>query len=164
MISETELRDMQARADAASGDTWHPGEENGSPVVIVAADRERSVLTLRRDLAPASAADVAFVAHARDDLARLITALVGGAELTATEWATIAARSDSASPGPWTPFLTDDGGIGGSNVIWVSDDDDQPDLYIWIDSEPAPNGDYEFVAHVREDIPRLLAELSSSQP
>jgi hypothetical protein len=48
-------------------------------------------------------------------------------------------------------------------VIWVSDRDDEPDLYLWMDSEPAPNDDWEFVAHAREDIPRLLEQLSSSQ-
>jgi hypothetical protein len=160
MIDETRLRDMRARAEAASGDAWRLDQQDGHPVVRVeAGGRPTGVLRLMRDLDPAGLADVDFVAHARTDLDRLIAALTGGPDLPAATRAEIDARVRAASPAPWRPFLSDDGGVGGSNVIWVSDEDDQPDLYLWLGESPAPNGDYEFVAYARDDIPALLAEL-----
>ena len=120
MIDETRLREMRARAEAASGDTWRLDQQDGHPVVRVeAGGRPTGVLRLMRDLDPAGLADVDFVAHARTDLDRLITALTGGPDLPAATRAEIDARVTAASPAPWRPFLSDDGGVGGSNVIWV---------------------------------------------
>jgi hypothetical protein len=76
----------------------------------------------------------------------------------------IRARCDAASPGPWRAFLEEDGGLGGSSVIWVTDGDEVPDLYLWLDGRPASGADFEFVAEAREDIPRLLAALDPDNP
>jgi hypothetical protein len=56
------------------------------------------------------------------------------------------------------------GGLGGSSVIWVTDGDEVPDLYLWLDGRPASGADFEFVAEAREDIPRLLAALDPDNP
>jgi hypothetical protein len=161
VIAESELRGMHARAAAASGERWRLDHRDGIPVVVIESDgHPPSVLRVMRDGAPSATADVAFIAHARDDLARLVAALERKADLSNEVHAEITARSAAASPGPWTPFLTADGGIGGENVMWMSDDDDQPDLYLFLDSHPASTGDYEFIAHARDDIPRLLSELA----
>ena len=73
------------------------------------------------DCDPASAADVAFVAHSRDDVGRLIRAVRGQAALSAEDVQGIAARCDQAGNGPWRAFLEPDGGMGGSNVTWIGD-------------------------------------------
>ncbi len=160
MIDETRLRDMRARAEAASGDAWRLDQQDGHPVVRVeAGGRPTGVLRLMRDLDPAGLADVDFVAHARTDLDRLIAALTGGPDLPAATGprSTPGCGRRARRPGGRSSATT--GGVGGSNVIWVSDEDDQPDLYLWLGESPAPNGDYEFVAYARDDIPALLAEL-----
>jgi hypothetical protein len=69
----------------------------------------------------------------------------------------IAARCDAASPAPWRAFYGP--GIGGDDFIAVSDSDDEPDMYIKRDRQPAGVADLEFIANVRQDLPRLIAEI-----
>lgn len=103
-------------------------------------------------------------------MARLIDALSGGATLSSDVLEHMHARCSRASPGPWLVSLESDGGVGGCNVISVSYDDDEPDLYLWRGEELtahaaadlAADADFEFVAAAREDIPRLIAEAMSS--
>ena len=163
MLHDEELAAIQARAEAASGARWLSGREaKGVAVVHVEfAAGPSAVMRVMRDLRPASEDDVTFIAHARDDVRRLVDAVRGIAPLSEEELRAIAARCNAASPGPWKAFLEEDGGIGGSNVIWVSDAEDQPDLYLWLGTKIAPRGDFEFVAQARQDIPRLLSELNA---
>jgi hypothetical protein len=128
-------------------------------VYVTFADGTGQLMRLTRDLQPASANDVTFVSAARQDIQRLIAALRLGDAVGDHELAEIERRCRAASPGPWQAFLESDGGIGGSSVIRVSDDDDELDLYLWIGKDLAPDADFEFVASAREDIPRLLAAL-----
>ena len=58
----------------------------------------------------------------------------------------IEVRFGRASPPPWKVFLEEAGGIAGSNVIWVSDHDDEPDLCLWLNDQLAPGANFEFVA------------------
>jgi hypothetical protein len=127
-------------------------------VRIQKRDGSTSILRLTHDCDPAPAADVAFVAHSRDDVGRLVRAVRGQTALSAEDVQAITARCDQASSGPWRAFLESDGGIGGSNVIWIGEGD-HPDLYLWLDSRIAPGEDFEFVAQARQDIPRLLDEI-----
>ena len=161
MMSEHEFAAIEARVAAATGDSWGPGlDEAGMPVVCVhLRDGAEEVLRVTRDRAPAGEDDVHFVAHARIDLQHLIASLGGAAPLPDEELDRIEARSARASPAPWTVFLEEDGGTAGCNVIWVSGNDDEPDLYLWLGPDLAPSADFEFVAAARQDIPSLLAEV-----
>jgi hypothetical protein len=70
--------------------------------------------------------------------------------------AEISRRCEQASPGPLTASLDSDGGLGGCNLITVSAEDDQPDMYLWCKDQLAADADFVFVAGARQDIPRLL--------
>jgi hypothetical protein len=161
VMSEDDLHTIEARAETASGERWLAGgDDDGATVVHVEhRDGSTSVMRLTRDLGPASEADVAFVAHSRDDIGRLVRAIRGQARLTAEDIRQIAARSDQASNGPWQAFLESDGGMPGSNMISIPGGDYEPDLYLWLDTRIAPDADFEFVAHARQDIPSLLKEV-----
>jgi hypothetical protein len=88
------------------------------------------------------------------------------APLTADEIAAIKARSDAATPGPWTVIAEGYDGVGdlkmgpdGAEVVTL-------DLGgIAYCSDPYPRGDncpsenMMFIAHAREDVPRLIAAL-----
>jgi hypothetical protein len=50
--------------------------------------------------------------------------------------------------------------MSGDSFIRVGGlDDDEPDMYVSRDSAPASIADKDFIAHARQDIPRLLAEV-----
>jgi hypothetical protein len=169
MITEMELTEIAARSQAASGSSWSLRRDpQGNPVVHVALDDGgEEVLRVTRDPTPASGADVEFIAHARRDVARLVGAVRGVVELAQDERPKIESRCRGASPGPWMVSLESDRGVGGSNVITVSYDDAQPDLYLWRGGDwsswerddLASDGDFEFVASARQDIPKLLDAL-----
>jgi hypothetical protein len=69
----------------------------------------------------------------------------------------IGTRIASASPGSWTAFIGSDGGIGGSDVIRVSEGDGEADMYLWLGPDLAPSAVYRFVAEARQDLPAPLA-------
>lgn len=114
-------------------------------------------LRVTRDGDPASDGDVLFVGHAFLEIPRLLEALESGRRLSAEDAAGIGMRIAAASPGPWSAFIESDGGIGGSDVIRVSDSDSQADMYLWIGRELAPSDVFRFVAAARQDLPALLA-------
>lgn len=171
MIPAAELAKIMARSHAASGSFWTLWrDEAGNPMVCVAfPDGHEELLRVTRERAPASAADVEFIAHARQDVERMVEGLRGAVELTTEELQDIDTRCRRASPGPWMVSLESDGGAGGSNVITVGFDDSEPDLYLWRGGDwsswrhddVASDGDFEFVASVRQDIPKLLEALRS---
>ena len=66
-------------------------------------------------------------------------------------------RISSARPGHWTPFIESDGGIGGCDVIRVSEGDSEADMYLWLGPDLAPSAVFRFVAEARRDLPALLA-------
>lgn len=73
------------------------------------------------------------------------------APYTAAELTAILARADAATPGPWA--WADEPEVGCSlrlahlTLHWESD------------GEPGADDDAAFIAHAREDVPRLVAEL-----
>lgn len=159
MITEIEVAQIEALETATSGVRWRfDGQRDGAPSVLIdMEDGSTHQLAVTREDVPASEDDVAYIAHSRDDVRALVAFLRHGEGLSIERLEEIARRCDRASPAPWRVFLGSDGGVGGDSVIWVSDADDQPDLYLWIGSGPAADADYEFVAAVRRAIPRLTA-------
>ena len=80
--------------------------------------------------------------------------------LSPVELAEIEARCRAASPAPWTAFIEADGGLGGCDVIRVSEQDNEPDLYLWFGLgllDLAPSANFRFVAAARQDILDLSA-------
>lgn len=69
----------------------------------------------------------------------------------------IESRHIVASPAPWTAFVGP--GIGGPDFISIGDDDAEPDMYVSRDAKPASAADLDFIAHARQDIPRLISEV-----
>lgn len=160
MISDVELGEIEDRAASTTGVRWGPGRApDGSHVITVELDDgSAQQISMTREREPASAYDVEFVAHGRNDAEGLIAFLRGTAPLSTEQLEEVARRCDRASPAPWKLFLESDGGVGGGSVIWVSDQDDESDLYLWAGSKPAAEVDFEFVAAIRQDLPRLIAE------
>jgi hypothetical protein len=74
----------------------------------------------------------------------------------------IEGRCQAASPGPWKAFVEGRDHWSGDDFIRVSDDDDEPDMYVHrATSEglrPASSNDLDFIAAARQDVPRLLSQ------
>jgi hypothetical protein len=119
-------------------------------------------LRVTRDGRPAADGDVLFVGHVFSDIPRLLEMLEAGGHLSADEAAVIGTRIAAASPGPWRAFIESDGGIGGSDVIRVSESDSEADMYLWIGRDLAPPAIFRFVAEARQDLPALVAALLGS--
>ena len=65
----------------------------------------------------------------------------------------IRARCDAATRGPWRAFIEDRDHESGSDFIMTGGPQDRgPDLEI----SGATRADLDFIAHARQDIPRLL--------
>jgi hypothetical protein len=80
--------------------------------------------------------------------------------LTADELAAIRERVDAATPGPWESFVEGRDHTSGADFIRTGGfRDDCPDIYVQHESRPAPPNDLDFIAHARQDIPRLLGEV-----
>jgi hypothetical protein len=80
--------------------------------------------------------------------------------LTDAELDAIEARVVGASKAPWQSFVEGRDHTSGDNFIRVGGlDDDEPDMYVSRDTVPASVADQDFIAHARQDIPRLLAEV-----
>src|SRR5260370_42633337 len=85
-----------------------------------------------RELAPASQADSQFIGHARSDVERLLQAIQGKAVLGPEAITWIEARCRAASPAPWRAFIEAEGGLGGCDMIQVSDQGAERDVDIWL--------------------------------
>jgi hypothetical protein len=171
VIAVPDLAGITARLSAATGEWSQPRRDDQGHLVVVAGRSAgtEEILRVSRDGVPASDEDVEFIARARHDLERLMASLRGEMRLSDRELDAIAERCARASPGPWLASLEREGGIGGPNVITVSMDDDEPDLYLWRGGDwtswdrLADDADFEFVAAARQDIPDLLAALRGPQ-
>jgi hypothetical protein len=77
-------------------------------------------------------------------------------EITPEELAEIQARSDQASPGPWTSMVEARDHTSGSSFIMVGlPTKRREDMEI----SGATADDFDFIAHARQDVPRLLEEI-----
>lgn len=152
------LTNVRRRLAAASPAPWRVERTDDDPVFIRTGGTGR--IFLKRDSANADESDYAFVAAARNGLPALVEAAESGQRgVPDSELQALLRLADSATPGPWTPHIEDSGPIGGCSVIWVDGTNAVPDLYVWLEDEIAPNGDVEFIAHARQDVPRLVDEL-----
>jgi hypothetical protein len=87
-------------------------------------------------------------------------------QLTDADLAAIQGRLDAVAPGPWRAMVEGRDISSGSNFIQVGGDNEVnievvPEEHI---ADPAVRqvwmeANYDFVAHARQDIPRLLAEV-----
>ncbi len=81
-------------------------------------------------------------------------------QMTDDDLAAIEARLRAASTGPWQSFVEGRDHLGGDNFIRVGGlDDNEPDMYVMRDSSPAAVADLDFIAHARQDVATLLAEV-----
>jgi len=69
-------------------------------------------------------------------------------------------RLTEASPGPWKAYVEGRDHLGGDTFIMVGPEDDPAaDMYVTRDLTPASIADFDFIAHSRQDIARLLDEV-----
>jgi hypothetical protein len=73
--------------------------------------------------------------------------------LTEEELSRIEGRAAAATVGPWTAHVEGRDFLGGSSCITTGGDD--------IELSGAAEADYDFIAHARQDIPRLVEEIRS---
>jgi len=71
--------------------------------------------------------------------------------LTTDEIEAIKARYEQATAGPWKSFIEKRDEFSGSDFIQTEGED----IYL----TGATDADHDFIAHARQDIPRLIAEI-----
>ena len=76
--------------------------------------------------------------------------------LTDAELAAIKARCKAATPGPWKPYIEGREHLSGSSFIMTGEGAARGED---IELTGATEADYDFIAHARQDIPRLLEEV-----
>jgi hypothetical protein len=158
MISEQYLDEVRARWEAVRDIAIEIADGSDGHAKILTRHGARQVeLRVTREGDPTGDGDVLFVGHAFSDIPRLLEALESGSLLSAEDAAGIGMRIASASQGPWTAFIESDGGIGGCDVIRVSESDSEGDMYLWMGTDLAPSAVFRFVAEARQDLPALLA-------
>ena len=77
--------------------------------------------------------------------------------LTDAELEEIRKRCDAATPGPWKSFIEGRDHTSGSSFILTGSVGRRRDD---IEMSGATGADQDFIAHAREDIPRLLEEIA----
>lgn len=77
-------------------------------------------------------------------------------EITPEELAEIQARCDRARPGPWKSMIEGRDHTSGSSFIMVGPPDARSED---IEMSGGTADDLEFVAHARQDVPRLINEV-----
>jgi hypothetical protein len=158
MLSDRYLDEIRTRWEAVRDIPVEITDGPGGHVKLLTGNAAGQMeLRVTRDDYPAGAGDVLFVGHAFSDIPRLLEASVSGRPLSAEEAYGIDMRIASASPGPWMVFLESDGGMGGSDVIRVSEDDSEDDMYLWMGAKLAQSAIYDFIGEARQDVPALLA-------
>lgn len=76
--------------------------------------------------------------------------------ITDDELDMIATRCAAARPGPWTSYAEGRDHFGGSDFIMVGEGEERGDD---IELSGATIADQNFIAHARQDVPRLLDEV-----
>ncbi|HEX8903682.1 MAG TPA: hypothetical protein VF771_02430 [Longimicrobiaceae bacterium] len=77
-------------------------------------------------------------------------------ELTPDDLGEIEARCQRASPGPWRSMVEGRDHLSGSSFIMTGPPDRRG---VDIELSGATEADQEFIAHARQDIPRLIGEI-----
>ncbi|MBA3844876.1 MAG: hypothetical protein H0X39_20060 [Actinobacteria bacterium] len=69
-------------------------------------------------------------------------------------------RAEAASKAPWQSFIEGRDHWAGDDFIRIGGlDDDEKDMYVSRERTPASDADLDFIAHARQDLPRLIAEV-----
>jgi len=76
--------------------------------------------------------------------------------ITEEELMQIEQRANSAQAGPWKAYIEGRDHESGSDFIMTGTDDQRGED---IELIGATNADYDFIAHARQDIPRLITEI-----
>jgi len=72
----------------------------------------------------------------------------------------IETRANNASSAPWQSYVEGRDHTGGDDFVMVGEGKQRgDDMYIRRDTKPASTEDQDFIAHARQDIPRLIAEI-----
>jgi len=71
--------------------------------------------------------------------------------MTERELDEIRDRHDRATPGPWKAWVEGRDHTSGSSFVQTGGED--------IEMSGATTADYDFIAHAKQDVPRLLAEI-----
>ena len=72
----------------------------------------------------------------------------------------IRARYNAARSSPWSSIIEGRDQLGGSSFMMIGEGHSRgEDLYLTGDDWVVPIADYDFIAHARQDIPLLLAEI-----
>ena len=71
--------------------------------------------------------------------------------MTEQELEEIKRRCDAASAGPWKAWIEGRDHTSGSSMVQTGAED--------IEMSGATDADYDFIAHARQDVPMLLAEI-----
>lgn len=80
--------------------------------------------------------------------------------LTDEELSALQRLSEAASRPPWRAMVEGRDHTSGDSFIMIGPDDDRDeDMYVSRDSAPASETDLDFIATVRNAIPRLLEEI-----
>ena len=77
--------------------------------------------------------------------------------ITDKELTEIEFRANSAQPGPWKAFIENRDHESGSSFIMTGEEGKNRGEDIELLG--ATNADYDFIAHVRQDVPRLIREI-----
>ncbi len=85
-------------------------------------------------------------------------------DLTIEELDEIGRRASAATAGPWESFVEGRDHLSGDDFIRTGGhDDSSPDMYVSLSTAAgtrlAGSADLDFIAHARQDIPRLVATL-----
>jgi hypothetical protein len=76
------------------------------------------------------------------------------------ELAAMERRAQAASKAPWQSFIEGRDHRSGDDFIRIGGlDDDEKDMYVSRERTPASDADLDFIAHARQDLPRLIAEV-----
>jgi hypothetical protein len=78
------------------------------------------------------------------------------AGMTEEELKAIKARCEAATPGPWKSYIEGRDSTGGSDFIMTGEGTTLGDD---IELTGATQADQDFIAHARQDVPKLLAEI-----
>ncbi len=116
---ETAIAEIRARIARASEGSWTLTRDERGARAIANGRADGRRLYIKRELEPASEADVAFIALARAALPRLVKAIANDEAdlLAADDIERIEVAVAAASAGPWTAFLEDREPIGGPSMI-----------------------------------------------
>ena len=80
--------------------------------------------------------------------------------IPASELADMKARCEAARSGPWRSYVEGRDHTSGSNVITVGEGETRSEDIELLGATPE---DQDFIAHAREDMPRLIAEVERLQ-